>query len=92
MSPYADWLLWSNPELRGRVAFDARFELFRSQDVRALARFQARIVGWPSVVRGYSVIVLDPADNGELRDALVRRRIAKVTYADRDVVVLRRTR
>src|SRR5436190_18032060 len=25
-SPYADWLLWSRPELTGRVAYDARFE------------------------------------------------------------------
>src|SRR5437773_1826803 len=26
-SPYADWVLWTSPQLAGRVAFDARFEL-----------------------------------------------------------------
>ena len=88
MSPYADWLLWRRPELRGRLAFDARFELFRSADVKRLARIQARSGDWMRGIDGYRVFVLDPRHDGALRDALTSRRIARVAYADSDVVVL----
>ena len=30
---YADWLLWREPELRGRVAFDARLELLAARHI-----------------------------------------------------------
>ena len=59
MSSYGDWLLWSRPGLRGRVAFDARFELLNSAQVKRLGEFQARIGDWMTAVRGYRVIVLD---------------------------------
>lgn len=90
MSQYADWLLWSRPELRGRVAFDARFELFSSADVGRLATFQGRVDGWESTARSYDTFVLSPRTNGGLRDALVNERLARVVYSDGNVVVLRR--
>jgi hypothetical protein len=31
---HADWLLWLQPSLAGRVAYDVRFELFDSQELR----------------------------------------------------------
>jgi hypothetical protein len=91
MSAYADWLLWSRPALRGRVAFDSRFELFSPDDVTRLANLRGRVSGWEATARSYDVLVLDPADDGKLRDALVAHRLAQVTFADEHVVVLRRT-
>jgi hypothetical protein len=92
MSPYADWLLWSRPGLRGRVAFDARFELFTARDVGRLGSVQARVDGWKSVIRGYDTIVLGSGVDAGLRDALVQAKMARVVYGDRDVVVLRSSR
>ena len=39
----ADWLLWREPALRGRVAFDIRFELNTAAQVHALHRFFGRM-------------------------------------------------
>jgi hypothetical protein len=90
MSPYADWLLWSRPELRGRIAFDARFELLTSHQLSTIGAFQGRVGDWTKAVRRYKVIVLGSRDDANLRDALVRSKIARVVYADPDIVVLRR--
>jgi hypothetical protein len=92
MSPYADWLLWSHPELRGRVAFDARFELYTDRELSALGAFQSRVGDWTKTARGYDVFVLDSRENGALRTALVRSGVARVVYAQGDIVVLRRLR
>lgn len=60
---YADWLLWSEPALRGRIAYDVRFELFTPQQFRALGRYRATrrapLPGNP--LYGYGVFVSDPA-------------------------------
>jgi hypothetical protein len=56
----ADWLLWNQPRLRGRVAYDARFELLSAQQLRALVSFQAVTgVGWNRITRGYRLLVLN---------------------------------
>ena len=33
---HADWLLWLQPSLTGRVAYDVRFELFSSRELQAI--------------------------------------------------------
>jgi hypothetical protein len=92
MSPYADWLLWSEPRLRGRGAFDARFELLTPHPVGTIGAFQGRVGNWSSAIRGYRVIVLDRRDDRRLRAALVRSGMARVVQVDRGVVVLRRVK
>ena len=37
---YSDWLLWRFPELRGRVAFDIRFELLGARGLEDVAAFE----------------------------------------------------
>jgi hypothetical protein len=91
MSGYADWLLWSKPGLRGRVAFDARFELLDSHDADVLGGFRARVTGWQATARRYDVFVLDARDDRTLELALVKAKLARVVFADPHVVVLRRT-
>src|SRR5438105_4007396 len=71
-SPYADWLLWTHPELAGRVAFDARFELLTSGQLLQAARFLARSGNWTATAHGYRAIVLGKQDDNQLRAALVR--------------------
>jgi hypothetical protein len=59
---FADWLLWSEPSLRGRVAYDIRFELFTERQFRSLGRYratkQAPRPGDP--LYGYDVFVSSP--------------------------------
>jgi hypothetical protein len=51
---HSNWLLWREPQLTGRVAYDVRFELFTP---RQLARLQAFRSGTaPEVGRGYRVL------------------------------------
>ena len=37
---YSDWLLWRFPELRGRLAYDIRFELLGARKLEDVARFE----------------------------------------------------
>jgi hypothetical protein len=36
---YADWLLWTHPELAGKVVFDVRYELLHSSEVKQFVLF-----------------------------------------------------
>jgi hypothetical protein len=85
---FADWLLWSVPEARGRVAVDVRFELLSQAQLKRLQRWVGEQTdSWRSAAAGSSLIVVDrPADPRKVR-ALVRTG-AHVLYADREVAVL----
>jgi hypothetical protein len=87
-TPYADWLLWSEPRLRGRVAFDARYELLTKSQLSSLGDFEARVGDWTKATRGYSAIVLGAKDDRTLEEALVATGRARVAYRDAEVVVV----
>ena len=91
MSSYADWLLWQRPELRGRVAFDARYELLDARQVATLGTFQGRVGNWQRTVAGYDVVVLSRRHDDSEAKALVRTGAFRKVLADGDVIVLRRT-
>lgn len=86
---YADWLLLAEPSLRGRVAYDARFELMpkgRLSDAVAvsIARWDAERILLP-----YDVLVLRP-EEAELRDTLLRSGDWERVPTAQKVVLLRR--
>jgi hypothetical protein len=89
-SPEADWLLWAQPGLSGRVAFDARFELLSTSQLRNLARFQAQAGNWRRTARGYEVFVLNPGSDHDLERALRHAFPIRVVFSSPQVVVLRR--
>jgi hypothetical protein len=89
-SPYADWLIWSRPELSGRVAYDARFELLSTTQLQRIARFQGRVGNWLTTARGYRVFVLDPRSDHALERSLLHALPARVVFSSPQVVVLRR--
>jgi hypothetical protein len=87
---YADWLLVVEPTLRGRVAYDARFEVLPHG---RLAQAAAVSIGrWdaPRILQPYDVVVLRPGES-ELRATLTRSGSWRRVAADRKVVVLERT-
>ncbi len=88
---HADWLLWHEPGLRGRLAYDVRFELYPRRKIIALSRFTYHHgADWTRAARGYDVVVVDQQSGTSLTDALVRRDRARVVYRTRKIAVLYR--
>ena len=87
---YADWLVFEQPQLGGRIAYDSRFELLKSRQLRSVAEFRNLVAGWRSTVRGYSVLVLNKSDDAKPIRALLRAREARVVMRRGQVVVLQR--
>jgi hypothetical protein len=89
----ADWLLWSDPNLRGRVAFDVRFELLSAPLLQQLERlYTASGPDWKEVALGYRLIVLDAkADPLATREFLAEPG-RRILYDDGTYVVILRSR
>ena len=85
---YADWLVYEHPQLAGRIAYDSRFELLKSSQLRSVTAFRNRVAGWRSTIRGYKVLVLDKVDDEQPIKALLRAREARVLKRQGPVVVL----
>ena len=83
----ADWLLWRIPGLRGRVAYDVRFELYDEHALDELITYGRRETGWRTVVDGYRVVVVDEAAHLK---ALTAEPGARIAYRGDDLVVVRR--
>lgn len=84
----ADWLLWRVPELRGRVAYDSRFELYDEAALERIVDVGRRRPGWEKALAGYDVVVVRAAD----RDAALRAlgAGARVLHADAESAVVAR--
>ena len=86
---YADWLLWTEPELRGRIAYDVRFELFRPKQLNRLVDYRNRIgATWRGAASGYALHVFDPTLQPDLEAGLgAGRRFHAVLRAPHIVVL-----
>jgi hypothetical protein len=77
----ADWLLWEEPSLAGRLAYDVRFELFDDRQFRELLAFRNRVGDrWRRAADGYGVLTLDPRTEPSLERALLAERGARLVY------------
>jgi hypothetical protein len=80
---FADWLIWEHPELAGRVAFDARFELLESDELKAIARWRGRSGDdWRAAAKGYDLLVLDAVSEDDVARSLIRDGSAWFAYGD----------
>lgn len=86
---FANWLLWERPDLRGRLAYDSRYELLTRTDLERLFDYNNRTEGWRRATRGYDVLVVDAKHQRAKLDALAGDGYT-VTYRDELVAVLRR--
>ena len=89
-SAYGDWLLWSDQQLAGLVAFDTRFELLTRSQLVGIARIEAAAGDWRSSIREYKVFVLGPEFDATFERELRRALPLRVAFSSRRVVVLRR--
>jgi hypothetical protein len=88
---FADWLLFADPDLAGRVAYDIRFELLTRRELRRIVDFRLKHgLDWQRAIGGYKVLVLDPNSDGGALQWLRRHARVQVLYRDSDVVVLKR--
>ncbi|MBA3402957.1 MAG: hypothetical protein H0U05_13355 [Actinobacteria bacterium] len=88
----ADWVLWRIPELRGRLAYDVRFEIYDRATFERIVRFRGEQgEDWKSLADGYEVLVFeteqDPSPHAP--DFLAEPN-ARTLYRDDRVTVVRR--
>ena len=87
---YGDWLLLRRPELRGRLAYDIRFELGSKKELRRLLDVKQRVEGWQRVLAPYSLFVLTSDSESKLAAALLRQPGAHRVYRGHGAVVIHR--
>ena len=89
---HADWLLWTIPELRGRVAYDVRFELYTEPQLDRIVSYDCECGDdWKRAADGYGVIVVDERSEPSHTADFAMEPGSRVAYRDqlRTVVVRR---
>lgn len=87
---YADWLLWKEPSLHGRLASDSRFELLTESELRRIAVFNRMDPGWQAVVAPYPLLFLDRRRDAEQARRLTAQSRTRVLVTEGPTVVLER--
>ena len=88
---FADWLLWTLPELRGRMAFDIRFEVYTRAQMVDNVRFNGESgKDWKRVANGYRIITLDNIDKPSHLADLLAEPGARVVYRNNAITVVDR--
>jgi hypothetical protein len=87
---HADWLLWKFPELRGRVAYDVRFEIYDEQFFEDLAEYKGQTRDWKALARGYELVVVDERSSPDHTAAFLAEPGARALYRDDVIAVVRR--
>jgi hypothetical protein len=80
---YADWLVWRYPSLRGRVAFDIRFELLGAKGLKDVVHLEdAAGPSWFRPFQDYRLALWSDKARPELVGALKAERGARVLSHD----------
>ena len=87
---YADWLLWKEPSLHGRVAWDSRFELLTESELRRIVVFNRMTPGWRAVVAPYPLLFLDRRRNAKQARRLTAESRRHILVTEGPTVVLER--
>src|SRR5205814_1283744 len=79
---HSDWLLWEEPQLVGRLAYDVRFELFDQHQFARVVAFRSGTA--PGVASGYRVLTFP-------NEAAARRLAAgrQITFRSTHFLVVR---
>ena len=89
---YGDWLLWKEPSLRGRIAYDVRFEILDTDTFLRVARFRVEQGDdWKTVADGYDVIVLESGAEPSSVPDFVSEPGARALYRDDEITVVQRS-
>jgi hypothetical protein len=89
---FADWLLWRDPQLGGRIANDSRFELLRASQLVTLQRvFAASGPDWRQGAEGYRLLVLDRAASPGAVEGFLQEPGRRILYNDGERIVILRS-
>jgi hypothetical protein len=86
---FSDWLLWKIPELRGRIAYDVRFEIYDEEFFDRLGDYNWEQGDWKSFADGYRIVVVDETNRSHTADFLEEPG-ARVIYENDEVTVIAR--
>ena len=87
----ADWMLWRIPSLRGRLAYDVRFELYTPKMFNRIVAFRGeRGPDWKSLADGYQTLVLESDIKPNGVRVFRAEPGARILYRDDIVTVIRR--
>jgi hypothetical protein len=81
----ANWLLWRIPDLRGRIAYDVRFELNDEKALDRIVRYGRREGDWKAILDGYRVVIVD---DGAHLAAMDSEPESNVAYRDDEIAVV----
>jgi hypothetical protein len=83
---YSDWLLWHDPALAGRLAYDTRLELLSARQLRGIAGLGEIIAPHAyNILAPFNVLVLDRSD--AFTKLLLSRPGVHVVSKNRDAVI-----
>jgi hypothetical protein len=86
----ADWLLWRIPELRGRIAYDVRFELYNQGTLERIVQYGSRDGDWKTILNDYDVVVVQAPASGEAAAPLLAEPGSRRLFEDDELVVVAR--
>jgi hypothetical protein len=88
---HSDWLLWRLPSLRGRIAFDVRFELYDRPTLEDIVRYNGELTpDWKEIADGYDVVVLDEQKPPSHLDDFLAEPGTKLLYRDGEIAIVSR--
>jgi hypothetical protein len=89
---FSNWMLFGLPELRGRMAYDIRFELY---DRAFFDRLQDYAFedgeDWKSLADGYRIVIVDERKRSHTDDFLAEPGV-RVLYRNEDLTIVARPR
>jgi hypothetical protein len=87
---FSDWMLFKIPELRGRIAYDVRFELYDREFFDELQEYAGESTpDWKSFADGYRVVIVDEGRRSHSADFLSEAG-ARAIYRDDEITVVAR--
>jgi hypothetical protein len=88
---YGDWLLWKEPSLRGRVAYNVRFEILDPDTFFRIVRFRGEQGDdWKTLADGYEVVVLESGQEPSNVNDFLAEPGARALYRDDRITVVKR--
>ena len=88
---FADWLLWRDPGLSGRLAYDVRYELLPGGQLQRLQAVLSVLgADWSAGARGYRLLVLDRKHDALAVRAFLGERGSRTLYDDGERMVILR--
>ena len=87
----ADWLLWRIPDLRGRLAYDVRFELYDQPTLAAIVAYGELRGNWRALLDGYDLVVVEGSRTSRRARGLLAEPGAALVFSDAALTLVARS-